>query len=315
MKSVLLVPATVFAIVWSLQPGAIRAEAQEAASGKSAVSGDALAKVAAGGGEGASAAVAASAQKGGAGQAFPGKTLLDDPAANDPRVLPGIAPKGKHKERVTRLSKIDLDGDLNYDGTINNEDPSNQGQLEYVPPGLEIGVGELTRLVIRHTVYDLEFAGQLAVTIEVAGINRESASGSFPAGGDGEVGRIKVWRDETRAELLLDSGDPQKLSKTWIYEKGKLSGGIPRTVCVEGVKTSGKFEGDLRLMALSAQSPDGAATGSSSALSQTAFDHMLVTVRKTPVAKEFVNNNAEGVWSSPGAAKPAAGGSSPVAPR
>lgn len=314
MKPVLLVTATVFAIVWSFPPGGSWAEAQDAAPAKSAVSGEALAKVAAGD-TGASSVGAVPAAEGGAVEAFPGKTILDDPAANDPRVASGAVSKVKRKDRATRLSKIDLDGDLNYDGTINNEDPSNQGQLEYVPPGLEIGVGELTRLVIRHTTYDVEFAGQLAVTIEVACINRDSASGSFPAEADGLVGRIKVWRDETKTELLLDSGDPEKLSKTWVYEKGKLSGGIPRTVCVEGVKVSGMFEGDLRLMALSSHRSDGSAPASSSALFQSAFDHMLVTVRKAPVAKEFINNNAEGVWSSPGTAKPGQAGETPVAPR
>ncbi len=314
MKSILLVPTAVVAVFWSFQPSWSQLEAQEAAAGKPAVSGEAISKVVAGD-AGSSATDGIHAAEGGAVRTFPGKTILDDPAANDARVASGAVSEGKRKGRVTRLSKIDLDGDLNYDGTINNEDPSNQGQLEYVPPGLEIGVGELTRLVIRHTIHDVEFAGQLAVTIEVAGINRDSASGSFPSGLGGEVGRIKVWRDEARAELLLDSADPEKLSKTWIYEKGKLSGGIPRTVCVEGVNVSAKFEGDLRLMALSSHRPDGSAPASSSALFQSAFDHMLVTVRQTPVSKEFVNNNAEGVWFSPGAAGSAENGETPAAPR
>jgi hypothetical protein len=32
---------------------------------------------------------------------------------------------------------------------------------------------------------------------------------------------------------------------------------------------------------------------------RTAFDHMLFTVKPTPMEKSFINNNAEGVWIKP----------------
>jgi hypothetical protein len=319
MKSTLFVPAVTFATLGSfLLTGGSFVGAQDASAGKPAVSGEALSKVAAGTSEGtvATAGTGGTGAKGIEAETFPGKTILDDPRTNDPRLTVPIDAEGKVVS--PRLSKIDLDGDFNYDGTINNEDPTNQGRLEYVPPGLEVGVGEVTRLVIRLKTYEVEFPGNLEVTLEVTGINRDSASGSFPAGSSGQVGRIKVWRDQAKSELLLDSGDSGKISKTWVYEKGKLAGGIPRTVYVEGAEASGKSEGDIRLMAVAAHRPDGAAQGSNSTLYQSAFDHMLLTVRKAPVPKEFVNNNAEGVWSSgkaPEAAKPAEAAGSPAAPR
>jgi len=86
--------------------------------------------------------------------------------------------------------------------------------------------------------------------------------------------------------------------KTWTYEKGKRSGGIPKMVYVEGVEASPKVNGDLRLMVISSHRPDGSAAGGKSFLYRPAFDHLLVSVLKDPVEKDFINNNLEGVWSS-----------------
>jgi hypothetical protein len=270
--------------------------AQDTSAQKPAVSSEALSSVAAGSTQGGAPSTVGEVGKGVGKVAFPGKTILDDPATSDPRLVIPVDAEGG--ARAARLSKIDLDGDFNYDGTISNEDPSNQGRLEYVPPGLELGVGEVTRLVIRLKTYEESFPGKLNVTLDVTAINRESASGSFASGADGQSGRVKVWRDQARTDLLLDSGDSSKLSRTWTYDSSKVSSGIPRVVYVEGVEVSPKAEGDIRLLVVSEHVADGASGGTNSALYRPAFDHLLLTVRKEGVAKEFVNNNAEAVWST-----------------
>lgn len=227
---------------------------------------------------------------------FPGKTDLDDPGNKDPRLLVPVDAEGKVS--VAKISKIDLDADLDYDGRLDNDSGSDQGQHEAVPPGLELGLGELSRLVVRFKTYEEAFPGTLVVALEVDGVNRDSASGAFTAGGQKSVGRIKVWRDQARTELLVDSGDSAKHRFEWRYDSKKRSGGIPRTLYVEGVEVSPKFEGDLRLLLSAAHVADGATSGTVSSLYRSAFDHLLVTVRKEPLEKEFINNNVEGVWSS-----------------
>jgi hypothetical protein len=57
---------------------------------------------------------------------------------------------------------------------------------------------------------------------------------------------------------------------------------------------------------MAAHVAEGANAETPSSLFQTAFDHLLFTVRDQPVEKEFINNNVEGVWSKVGDAAPAA---------
>lgn len=223
---------------------------------------------------------------------FPGKTDMDEPGYIDPRLI--VPVDGRGKEFVTKLSKIDLDADLNYDGTFDNTSSGDQTIREFVPPGLEIGVGELTRFLIRFKTYEREFPGQLVVRLEVAGINRDAVSGAFEKDAGESIGRIRVWRDQARKELLLDSDDTSRLHFEWTYDREGVSGGIPRTVYVEGVRVSPRFEGDLRLLLVSSHVDESPA---SVPLYGNAFDHILVTVRDKPVKKEFINNNVENVWS------------------
>lgn len=221
---------------------------------------------------------------------FAGKTDMDDPGLHDPRFV--TATKGR--EHRAKLSKIDLDSDLDYDGTFDNSSPSGQFQREFIPPGLEVGVGELTRLLLRFKTYEELAAGALAVVLEVSPIDREISLGT--AGNDAATGRVRIWQDQERKELLLDSMDPERRRFEWTFDPAKISGGIPRTVYLEGVAVSPKHEGDLRLLVHSG--PPAVVDASADELTaQPAFDHLLVTVREKPVDKDFINNNAEAVWS------------------
>lgn len=207
------------------------------------------------------------------------------------------------------IAKIDLDSDLNYDGVTNNNDPQDGGAFEATPPGLQIGVGEMSRMILRVLPYRVDFDGEVVVSLEVSGINRAVASGEFESFEDeiNSTGRVRVWKDPARKVLLLDSADPNKryveFSTQYREYPYNLPNVLPRSVFVEGVKSSPKFTGDLRVLATVSHrapgsTPESFATSRRKLLKsfRTTFDHILVTVLPEPIQKEFINNNAEGNW-------------------
>lgn len=211
-----------------------------------------------------------------------------------------------------KVAKIDVDADLNYDGIVSNEDPADNGAFEATPPGLVVGVGELSKLVLRLSPYRIDYQGNVVVTIEVAGINRAVASGRFESFDEEQaaVGRIRVWQDAKKSKLLLDSGNPDKLMHEFIMDSSKypanLPGSVPRTLYVEGVSTSGAYAGDVRLLTTVSYREQGTTAQSyaedrKKAIKtfRTTFDHMLFTVTPSPMKKDFVNNNSDGTWIAP----------------
>ena len=217
-----------------------------------------------------------------------------------------------YRDKERKLAKLDIDGDMNYDGTIDNWDPADNGAFQQTPPGLVIGKGELSKLIIRLTPYRVDFRGEAVVTLEVAGINRSKKSGSFSDLDDelSSTGAIKIWRDLTRKELLIDSTDPKKRFYEWVVDDTKypanLPGIVPRTVYVEGINPSPKFIGDIRILVTVSHRHHGSSRENFSASRKkllkrfrTSFDHLLLTVNPKPHHKEFVNANAEKVWAKP----------------
>lgn len=227
------------------------------------------------------------------------------------------------RDRERQIAKLDMDADMNHDGTISNTDPADNGAFEATPPGLILGEGELTRVVIRLTPYRIDFDGEVVVTLEVEGINRAVRSGEFASLDEeiGSMGHIRVWKDASKKQLLLDSRDPSKRVvefttqyKTYPYN---LPLEVPRFVFVEGVKTSPIYTGDIRLLVTCSHraigetyaevsGKTGGKTGGKTAEPEekkgliksfrTSFDHILFTVQPKPAPKEFINNNIEGVW-------------------
>lgn len=234
------------------------------------------------------------------------------------------------RNRAQKIAKFDLDADLNGNGVISNDDPADGGRFEVTPPGLILGEKELTRVLIRMSPYRINFTGEIVVTFELEGINRASATGEFNSLEEeiASTGHVRVWKDNQRKELLLDSRDPAKRVvefatgyKTYPYN---LPIEVPRLLYVEGVKSSPNFAGDVRLLATVAhRSPDGEwddvkyndSTSAKNAVEpqptakkipfmgvkgfRTGFDHMLFTIQPKPATKEFINNNVEGVWTAP----------------
>lgn len=224
------------------------------------------------------------------------------------------------RDRERQIAKLDIDADMNHDGMIQNNDPADSGAFEATPPGLILGEGELTRFIIRLLPYRVDFDGEVVVTLEVEGINRNVKSGEFSTLEEelATMGHIKVWRDKDKKELLLDSKDPSKRVvefttqyKTYPYN---LPIAVPRFVFVEGVKSSINHTGDIRLLCtVSHRSLNNAPVTEGKGVApiapqqgnvniksfRTSFDHILLTVQKNPVTKEFINNNNEGVWVAP----------------
>lgn len=215
----------------------------------------------------------------------------------------------RYGRREQRIAKLDLDGDFNYDGTIDNDDPADNGAFQQTPPGLVLGSGELSKLVLRLNPYRLDIDGEIVVTLEAAGINRGDKSGEFEnfAQEMAATGRIRVWKDASRKVLLIDSGDPERRFVEWVFNRDMYPANVPRvvprTVYVEGMKPSPKFSGDLRLLATVTHRKDGGDRAGFAKWREiggrkfrTAFDHILLTVRTRSHEKEFVNANAEKVW-------------------
>ncbi len=216
------------------------------------------------------------------------------------------------KDAERKIAKADLDGDLNYDGVISNDNPADGGAFEVTPPGLILGRGEMTRFLMRIFPYRLDYPGEVVITLEVAGINRESKTGQFSSfeKEQASTGRIRVWADNEKKRLLLDSGDPNRRHFEWVVDApgfvSHLPGVYPRLVYVEGVEPSPKFLGDLRLLLTVSQRPVGSSRETYSEYRKkaikafrTTFDHYLLTITPSPHPKDFTTNNVEGVWISP----------------
>lgn len=231
------------------------------------------------------------------------------------------------RDRERQIAKLDMDADMNHDGTISNVDPADNGAFEATPPGMILGVKEMTRVIIRLIPYRIDFDGEVVVTLEVEGINRSAKSGEFASLDEelASMGHIRVWRDATKKDLLLDSRDPAKRVvefatqyKTYPYN---LPLEVPRFVFVEGVSTSPIHTGDIRLLVTCSHRAIGepayaelsGKSGKSGKIAEpaaeekqpifksfrTSFDHILFTVQPQPHPKEFINGNNEGVWHSP----------------
>ena len=224
-----------------------------------------------------------------------------------------------------QIAKLDMDADMNHDGLIQNNDPADSGAFEATPPGMILGVGELTRFLIRLLPYRVDFEGEVVVTLEVEGINRGVKSGDYATLDEelSSMGHIRVWKEREKKTLLLDSRDPAKRVaefttqyKTYPYN---LPIAVPRSVYVEGVKPSPKYIGDIRLLCTvshrapqtaeqraamtAAKQPQPVAAKQSILANiksfRTSFDHILLTVQPKPTLKQFINDNNAGVWVAP----------------
>jgi hypothetical protein len=207
-----------------------------------------------------------------------------------------------YRDNSRKLAKLDLDGDFNYDGTINNADPADNGAFQQTPPGLVIGKGEMSRVVIRLTPYKINYEGHAKVRMEISGINRDDKSGNFnsPEEETSGMGHIVVWRDASKREKILDSRHPETRIHEWTLDDRIFPSNlqiVPRTLYVEGVGISPRHLGDIRLLV---SIFDERSNANPIATFRPSFDHILITVSASPQEKAFVNANVEGVWLAGG---------------
>lgn len=212
-----------------------------------------------------------------------------------------------YRDNNRKLAKLDLDADFNFDGTIDNYDPADNGAFQQTPPGLVVGVGELSKIVIRLTPYKIDYEGRAKVKIQVDGINRDNKSGKFAEGaGQSAVGHIRLWRDASKKEKILDSRDPNMISFEWTLDQRTPANlqVVPRTLYVEGVAPSPRHSGDIRLLiSVYDDNPNYSMNPKMDPRRwiktfRPSYDHILLTVQGVPHEKAYINNNAEGVWLS-----------------
>ena len=210
-----------------------------------------------------------------------------------------------------KIAKIDVDGDFNYDGTINNFDPADNGAFQQTPPGLVVGVGELTRIIVRLTPYKIDYEGRAKVRLVVDGINRaaERGTGEFesPEAQIAGMGHIIVW-DTDRKTKLIDTR-AGRFEYEWKLDAQVFPYNlqiVPRVLYVEGVSPSPHFMGDIRLlMSVTDENPNYVVDPKKdpTRLLKTfrpTFDHILLTVMSKPKEKHYINGNAEKVWTKKG---------------
>ncbi len=241
-----------------------------------------------------------------------GKETQQDLPANHHRYYGQRINSWKDGDR--KIAKFDLDADLNLDGVISNEDPADGGAFESTPPGLMVGVGEMSRVILRLYPYRVDFNGEIVVSLELTGINRSDSSGNFASFEEqvANTGHVRVWGDPNKTQLLLDSADPDKQFVEFTTQFREfpynLQFSVPRAVYVEGVKAAPKYMGDVRFLGTVSHRAAGAARSDVAPSRRdggikrfrTTFDHNLITVLPKPARKSFVNNNVEGVWSGGG---------------
>lgn len=206
-----------------------------------------------------------------------------------------------------KIAKLDLDGDFNYDGIVDNDDPSDNGLVQQTPPGMVLGTGEMTRMVIRFSPYQINIDTKVRFELSVAGINRGDKTGRYESLEQelASVGHIRVWADPDKKKLLLDSSKPDR--RVWTMDLDNVNPEsviqVPHFVFVEGYKPSGKYAGDIRLLvrvvdvrAAEAEQKQGIAKALAGVGFRPSYDHVLLTVQSAPHAKSLVGRGD--VWIS-----------------
>ena len=143
-----------------------------------------------------------------------------------------LTPEEREKRVARMWGRVDLDVDLNYDGEVAN-DSSDDGSLEHSPPGLIIGKGEMSKMLIRLSPYRRSIdaveakksgnSSDLMVRLEARSIYLASKDGKFPSPDveDQKAGHIRIWSDDKKSILLIDSKSESKKSVEWPLDSGQ----------------------------------------------------------------------------------------------
>jgi hypothetical protein len=188
--------------------------------------------------------------------------------------------------------KTDLDADISGDGRIDDNDPRDNGKVQNSPPGLAVTVGRLEKLVLRNKPKSLA-SGYVRLTIvsnpgewELLKNPNRAAIPRRPEGG-----RIRIWQDSGRKELVLDSHDATKQTKLWRLSYNFPLALVPVSLYAEGISPS-KESGDVVLALLHSSSPRVDATSPTR-------DILVMTVRKGEPTRPRITRDEPGTRSEP----------------
>ena len=126
---------------------------------------------------------------------------------------------------------LDLDGDFNHDGSVNETDPDDPD--EHTPPGLVVPANTNGMVKVHLALYPPTVnSGEVVLGAPTSG-----------------RGRIRVWKDPARGSgnLILDSGDLENWKKTWVLSPSFTFADLATDLYVEGVTNSGAY-GDISLV-------------------------------------------------------------------
>lgn len=213
----------------------------------------------------------------------------------------GWRPLWVSRGQPSLLGKVSVTGDYNYDGFIDGRDIGMERGLKEGPLGLVIGTDEMTKIKltcvptpkpdikIGDPKIDLKYY-KLTVILSVQGINLNDRKGRWNSLEEefDYCGRILVWSDETRSELLLDSSDVTKRTLMWPYSE---SVPLPH-VYVEGVNAS--HPGAAHFITWELDDTHGR-NGFQRAFGEPAvWDRIMVTVTPDGIEKPLVDRSP--VW-------------------
>lgn len=184
-----------------------------------------------------------------------------------------------YQDANRKVFKFDIDCDTNRDGVIGEDD---NGWLESTPPGFVMEQGEVQRVRLRLSSYFPYFPGTAVARLEVCGINRDNQQGVFASLEEemNATGRIIVWEDSSKKKKILDSANPSMRVVEWTILPGYIipgRTGIPSALYVEAARPSGKYTGDVRLLATLAPAPP-ASEDIPKVKFRSTHDHILFTI-------------------------------------
>lgn len=186
------------------------------------------------------------------------------------------------KARGTSIGRVDIDSDMDYNGVISN-DGSESGDQESTPPGLVIGHKQMAKIVFRVTPYGSTGlaetdASKLVCSLEVRALNQSRSNGQFSseeAAGKAS-GHLRIWADDKRSRLLLDSRDKNKCRVEWKINAPGAPGFV-YAECAEPASAEAVFSLMLNIDDTSSK------TYAASKISPYASrDWMLITCRSQP---------------------------------
>ena len=151
---------------------------------------------------------------------------------------------GGWNQQSNPLGRVQIEGDVNFSGQIDDSDTAMGNEPKKNPHGLIVGDGEMTKLKLtcQPNAYRQRQVGEpkvkmdfykLVTVLDIKGVNLADKKGRFVSFEDeiDSCGRVLVWLDSTRRQLLLDSSDPARRRVEWSWS----SSVPPERVFVEGV--------------------------------------------------------------------------------